>query len=712
MPPVRVFRLLPPAAAGLALPALLLAAPLRAGAGAGAPPVPPADAETSEVVEVNAERPPLELYDLTVPVHGLLGIAGAASEGVVTADDLAGRPSRRSGDLLEAVPGVLISQHSGEGKANQYYLRGFNLDHGTDFATFVDGVPVNLPTHAHGQGYADLNFLIPELVQAIEYRKGPYDARQGDFSAAGSAQFTSRDSLDAPLLKLEAGQLGDRRLLAAASPEWAGGRLLAAVEWVRRDGPWEIPDAYRKYNALLRYRREAGPDRFTLTVMGYSGRWHSTDQAPERAIADGRLGRFGAVDPSDGGASSRASLAAEWRHLGRTSVTAVRAWGLRYRLDLFSNFTYFLDDPANGDQFAQADRRLAGGFSATHSRRFHGLGGDHDLTLGAQLRRDAISPVGLYRTAARERLETVREDRVTQTSGALFAESTQRWTPWLRTTAGLRADEYRFRVEANLPANSGFARATLVSPKAGLALGPWAGFEFYLNWGTGFHSNDGRGATLTVDPASGAPAGRVTPLVRARGREAGARFSRGTCRATAALWRLDLDSELVFSGDAGSTDAGRPSARQGFEWSGECAAGRFSISGDLALSKARFTDADPVGDHIPGALGRVIGAGIAYRDPAGRSGALRLRHLGGRPLIEDDSIRSSAATTLDGEARWPFSPAAALELQGFNLLGSRASDIDYFYVSRLPGEPAAGVADRHTHPLEPRALRLSLSLSF
>jgi hypothetical protein len=654
------------------------------------------------------------LADLSHPEEDLVGVAAAASEGAVTAQQIESRPIMRAGEVLESVPGVIISQHSGEGKANQYYLRGFNLDHGTDFATTVAGLPVNLPSNAHGQGYSDLNFLIPELVTGVQFKKGPYDADSGDFSAAGSANIDYASVLDHPLLSTSVGEDGWARTLAAASPRVGPGTLLAALEVSHNDGPWTRPDAYDKVNGVLRYSVGDSRNALSITGLAYSSSWNSTDQVPDRAIAEGLISRFGSIDPTDAGATSRYSVVGDWEHSSDASVTRVTAFASAYRLNLFSDFTYFLDDPVHGDQFEQSDQRWTTGGTVRQTRTLR-LGSHRgEYTIGTDVRNDDIPLLGLYHTEARVRLSTVSQDSVIETSVGAFAEAEVRWTPWFRTTGGLRADGYRFDVSADVPANSGIRHGELISPKGGAVVGPWKGTEFYLNAGSGFHSNDARGTTLTRDPSTGDAVDPVTPLVRAIGAEVGVRsIAIPHVQTTLSVWRLDLASELVFAGDAGTTEPSRPSERYGVEWSNYLRlSSTVVVDGDLAWSHARFTNADPVGQDIPGSAGVVASVGVARESAHDWFGSIRLRYFGPRPLIEDDSVRSPATRLFNAEIGDHLRPHVALVLDAFNLLNTPASDVDYYYVSRLPGEPLAGVADIHTHPTIPRTLRIDLRIKF
>jgi TonB-dependent receptor-like protein/carboxypeptidase family protein len=654
------------------------------------------------------------IADVENPSENLIGIASAASQGAVTSRDLEVRPIMRPGEVLETVPGMVISQHSGEGKANQYYLRGFNLDHGTDFATMVAGVPVNEPTGAHAHGYADIGFLIPELVSGVQYKKGPYYADEGDFSAAGAATINYVNRLERPTVSLSVGGDGWSRVLAAASPSLGGGHFLTALELNHNDGPWVRADDYNKVNGVLRYSRGNTQNGFSITGMGYWADWQSSDQIPDRAVTSGEISRFGLIDPSDYGKSNRQSLVFELQRSSGSSSLRTNAFVLRNSLNLFSNFTYFLDDPVNGDQFEQAERRIAAGGRATYRRLGHLFERHTESAVGVQLRHDWLDPIGLYHTTSRQRLRTTREDEVGMSMLAGYAQTEIEWTRWLRTTLGLRADRYQFDVTSDNPANSGNGADTLVSPKLTAVFGPWRGTELYANAGGGFHSNDARGATIRVNPASGEPVDPVTPLVRARGAEFGVRTVqiRGL-QSTVALWYLGLDSELLFVGDAGTTEAGRPSRRVGIEWTNYARLNPWlTVDADLSLTRARFTDDDPAGDQIPGALDRVISAGVTVEPQVRFFGSLRVRHFGPRPLIEDGSVQSRNTTLWNGEVGYRISRGVRVVLEAYNLFDADASDIDYFYTSRLPGEPLDGVDDIHTHPVIPRTARVALLVAF
>ena len=638
----------------------------------------------------------------------------SASETIISGEELNSRPVSRVGEVLEAVPGLIVTQHSGEGKANQYFLRGFNLDHGTDLAISVDGMPVNMPTHGHGQGYADINFLIPELVQSVNVRKGPYFADKGDFASAGTVGIDYVSKLPKNIAELTFGSFGYARALAAGSTAVGEGTLLTAFEANTYNGPWDVPDNVRKLNGVLRYSQGTATDGFTLSAMAYANGWNSTDQVAQRAIDQGLIGRLGSLDPTDGGTSSRFSLSSNWAQSSGYGQTKVSAYVVRSSLQLFNDFTYFLDDPVNGDQFSQTDRRTVYGLDASHAFDARLAGIETQTRIGLQTRGDDID-VGLFKTVAREMLSTVREDNVREGNIGLWADTTARWTDWLRTTIGIRKDYFAGRVISDTLLNSGNAQASMTSPKAGIVLGPWYRTEFYGNAGYGLHSNDIRGATITVDPNDKVtPLDRVPLLVRSKGAEIGIRTKAiEGFTSSLAVFVLDFDSELLFVGDAGTTEPSRPSHRVGVEWTNQYKVLPWmTLDFDLAYTRARFANFDPVGDFIPGAPAWIASGGVTFGGDRGWFGALRGRYFGPRPLIEDDSVRSRPSLLFNARAGYKFDNGVRLQLDVLNLFNANTNQIEYYYLSRLPGEPIGGVADRHVHPAEPLAVRLTLAARF
>jgi hypothetical protein len=683
------------------------------------------------------------LETITVVATGVSHM-DAASAGDVGRDQIAGQPLLRPAAVLESVPGLIVTQHSGEGKANQYFLRAFNLDHGTDFAIEVDDMPVNMVTHAHGQGYSDLNFLIPELIADLHYKKGPYYADEGDFATAGAARFGLISEPPASAT-LGYGADGYRRGLLLGSTRIAGGTLLAAGDAYHNDGPFEVPDDYLRLNGVLRYRQGDDRDFFSATAMAYRGRWNATDQVPERAIDAGLIGRFGSLNPSDGGESSRSSLSFSRARQSKGGAEQISAYVIRYQLDLWSTFTYDLRNPQSGDQMLQHDDRIVYGLKG--SRTWAGVLAGQPVTnlLGVQARFDDIRDVGIFPTLRRQILGTTQDAGVRESSAALYAESSIEWREGLRTVIGAREDRFDFRVADKMRAadgacnlrsdplgcDSGSRSSSLFSPKVGLILGPWDKTMYFLNLADGYHSNDARGITRSGENPAVTP---VTPLTRATSAEIGLRStSVPNLEASLALFRLKLSSELVFSGDAGVTAPTGATTRTGIELGSTYRISDW-LSAELnaALTRARFDrDAPPddlgcgdaaashpcarpiaiVGRYVPGSPTRVVDAGLSARRESGWFGALRARHFGESPLVEDDGARSPAYTTVDGQIGYRGPHHFLLALDVFNIAGVKWNDIEYYYVSRLRGA-AAPQADYVVHPGVPRTFRARVEFRF
>lgn len=639
------------------------------------------------------------------------GDAISVSQGTVSQGEIDQRPILRSGEILEFVPGMVVTQHSGSGKANQYFLRGFNLDHGTDFATSIDNMPVNKRTHGHGQGYTDLSFITPEFIQRIDFQKGPYHAEDGDFSTAGSAQFVLADAFSKPLLQVEAGVDNYFRTVMASNMDVGDDTLFVGFEHHIYDGPWtDVDEDVGKTNLLLKYSGQSQDSRYSITFMGYDNQWNSADQVPDRAVQQGLINRLGSLDTDVGGEASRYSLS----FMVEQQDLEFDAYLITSDLDLFSNFTYFLDDPVNGDEFQQVDERNIYGGSLV--RKFDsGTDNSHiHHRLGVQFRYDDIDNVGLYKTANRQRLSTTRQDSVDQYSVGIFWNGEMHLTEDLIFNLGVRYDQMNVDVQSNVEDNSGTENGGLLSSKASLQYRIDDSWSTYLNAGQSFHSNDARGATITIDPSSGEPADAVDLLVRGNGAEFGVRyFDPGHLNVSMGIWTLELDSELIFVGDAGNTEPGRASRRSGIEFTGYYwLDDKLSLDVELAWTRSRFTeDADGEGDRIDGSLPFVGSMGLVWNPIDNWRTALRVRHFGKRTLDSFNTEQSDAFTVANASLTYSFDKWET-ELQILNLFDSDDNDIDYFYASRLPGEPAEGIEDHHYHPIEPRAVRLQVRYLF
>jgi hypothetical protein len=683
------------------------------------------------------------LEQITVVATGLSNMT-AASAGDVSQEQMFSRPLLRPAAVLENVPGLIVTQHSGEGKANQYFLRAFNLDHGTDLALEVDDMPVNMPTHAHGQGYSDLNFLIPELAGDLHYEKGPYYADEGDFATAGTARIGLVSTIPTSAT-LGFGEDGYRRALLMGSTALAGGTLLGAGEVYHNDGPFDVPDDYNRLNGVLRYHRGDNRDYLTVTAMAYSGKWNSTDQVPLRAITEGVIDRFGSLNPSDGGISSRDSLS--FSRVKRTDTDQVQfsVYVIRYKLDLWSAFTYYLKDPVNGDQMLQHDDRLVYGFKGSKTWYTELFGFPLSNVIGAQARIDDIRDVGIFSSFERQTIGTKQNASVLESNGAVYAENGIQWADKMRTVLALREDQFDFDVKDKmlnpggscnvnsdpLGCSTGNKRASIFSPKLGIVLGPWAKTTYFMNAGDGYHSNDARGVTRSGENPNVGP---VTPLTRATSAEIGlASQPLPRWETTLDVFKLKLKSELVFSGDAGVTSPNGSTTRTGIEWDNmvhindwlnaefNAAVTRARFDGDAAPDDLGCGDAAPahpcsppigiVGRYIPNSPTNVIDAALTAHRESGWFGALRARHFGASPLVEDNSARSPQYTTVDAQVGFQKPNQWLVAFDVFNIADVKWNDIEYYYVSRLKNE-ASPAANHVVHPGVPRTLRARFTYYF
>jgi outer membrane receptor protein involved in Fe transport len=689
------------------------------------------------IINASAAEPEDAVPTVTVVGTGVSNM-DAASAGDIGHDEIANQPLLRPGAVLENVPGLIVTQHSGEGKANQYFMRAFNLDHGTDLATEVDDMPINMPTHAHGQGYTDLNFLIPELISDLHYKKGPYYADEGDFATAGAVRMDFLNELpDSATLGF--GQDGYRRGLLMGSMDVGGGTLLGAGDIYHNDGPFDNPDDYNRVNGVLRYHRGTASNFWTVTTMGYHGKWNSTDQVPEHAIREGLIPRFGTLAPTDGGDTSRYSLSFNRVRKSEDDQIQLSAYVIKYQLNLYSTFTYYLVDPVNGDQMLQHDDRTVYGFKGSKTWHTRFLGINTSNLVGVQARLDDIQDVGLFHTFQRRVLGKDQDARVQEGSGAVYVENTTQWLDKFRTVLGLREDVYNFdvtdkmvyadgRCDINsdpLGCNTGNKRANIFSPKLGITLGPWNGTEVFITAAEGFHSNDARGVTRSGENPDTPSA---TPLTRAKSAEIGvATRVIPAWRTSLDVFLLKLESELVFAGDAGTTEPSGSTIRSGIEWGNSFRINDW-LHADLnaAVSRARFDHdvaADDtgcgeaaagfgclvspaiVGRYIPNSPTNVIDAGLTAEHPSGFFGSIRARHFGDSPLVEDNSARSPAYTTFDLQLGYQQPRKWLLAVDVFNLFDKKWNDIEYYYTSRLQSEPAAR-PDFVVHPGVPLTVRV------
>lgn len=622
----------------------------------------------------------------------LIGVAEAASEGSVGGDDLLVRPMLRVADLLESVPGMIAAQHSGSGKANQYFLRGFNLDHGTDFTTYVDDVPWNLRTHGHGQGYLDVNGLIPEIVERIDYRKGTYRADAGDFSMAGTGRFKSINSLNEPFIAIEGGSYGWGRLAGGGTTDFGDGKLTLIGQYKTYDGPWELPENLQHESIWGKYSEQTDYGTWDLSLSGYLATWHPTEQTPESAFGSETCkDKFCSLDPSAYGKTNRWILTSNWTG----DDWRATLYGQFYDWHMLSNATYTDDGQIN--QFDQRDT-----FGGRYERNLFKTE-SVDILVGAEWRYDQIAKVGLDSTQEGKFVANISNNNVDENSLGIYTELTWHPTKALRFTAGLRTDIYSLDVRANSGSgdtqNVGSSTDNISSPKLGAAYTLTDQIELYANWGQGFHSNDARGV---VNKEISVPA-----LVRGTGYEGGVRFEQGNFKISAAYWWLNLSSELIFVGDSNSVEPKGGANRQGYEvvafwhpvqWLG--------IDAVYTGSRARNIDPESAGGkYVEGAVENAGEVGIAAtRD--GWEFSARLRYLGPYPLLPDNSERAQGETMLNVRLAYEFEKITVYG-EVLNVLDHDGQDIVYFYENAF--DPEGGRVSRAE---EPRSVRVGLKYKF
>lgn len=662
---------------------------------------------------VNSSSDVAQLSNLTISGNTHNGEGVSASMGTVVAEQIEQRPISRAGEVLETVPGLIVTQHSGEGKANQYFLRGFNLDHGTDMATFIDGMPVNNRTHAHGQGYTDINFIIPEMIESLDYSKGPYYGKEGDFANAGSVRMHSKSEMDDTLIKLGFGQFGYQRVLLAGGSQGAfsnDGRFISALDISGYDGPWQMPQEQEKLSALAKYSYGNAINGGSFSLMAFDNQWTATDQIPQRYIDNGG-DRYDSLDDTTGGESHRYSINYQgWLDIAGKALE-MNVYAIDYGLNLFANHTY-ATDPVNGDQIRQYDERKIMGASLLYDV-LPTVNGEWQL--GLDIRHDDIADVSLSAAEKRKVREVLIRHAVQETGVGLFVQNNHSWSENFSTQIGARWDYLQGRVENRLSTEINKASDSMLSPKFNAVYSSSENTHWFVNYGQGYHSNDARG----FSEGSRANQEKADVFARSEGADLGVQTQlNNNVQLAISLWWLTLESELVFVGDNGETEASDQSQRKGIEgsifWQPKS---WLIIDSDIALSQARLKPEGQGDQYIPGAIERVFSLGVSVHDFGQWGAGLRLRHFGDFALNEDNSQRADAVTMVNAQLGYEFSSQLEGAIEVINLTDAKGNDITYLYDSRLPalnGSPAEAedVEDVHLHPTEPRMLRASLAYRF
>jgi len=647
------------------------------------------------------EAPPEEVI-ITAPPP-----VSSSSEQIIPGKDFEIRPQGRPADVLRLIPGLIINQHQGGGKAEQYLIRGFDADHGTDLAIFVDGLPVNLRSHAHGQGYADLHWLIPETVRAVDVSKGPYFPEYGDFDTAAAVNFVLRDFVEENTLQVAGGSFNTQRYLALLSPTRDALKTLIAVEGYRNDGPFEHPNGYLRTNVFAKASAMLAEDmKLSVWASYYHAEWHGSGQIPERAVRQGLIGRFGSIDPNEGGVTQRSNVNVqyEWRPVENQKLTA-HAYGSYYALSLFNDFSLFLNDPVHGDMINQRDRRWLAGFDGQYEIKSKVL--DMAVTSAAGFQYRIDTPNVVLATATQRHVTGIQQDvEIVEQSFSPFVKFDLVPVDKVRLVTGARGDIFTFRgsqrVNTTAPFVTGEVTQSRPNVKANLILGPWADTEFFGNFGTGYHSNDAR--AILADPKQDA-------VPTARGYEFGFRtriLPRTEIFVT--YWFLDLASELVFNGDDGTTSAQGPSHREGLEagtkirlldW--------LTFTGDFTYTThAEFTQTHQA---VPLAPVWTALADLTARLPWGLSSSLEMRYLGDRWADEFRHQTARGYTLVNSTTRYRYRNFEVF-LTVENLTDVDWREAQFFFTSRLRGEPARGVDDIHFTPGAPRSFFGGVALHF
>ncbi|TWB46345.1 TonB-dependent receptor [Nitrospirillum viridazoti] len=668
----------------------------------------------------------------------MLDRASTASQGIITREEVELRPIYRASQLFESIPGLVVTVHSGEGKAQQYLIRGYNLDHGTDFASFVDEMPVNRPTNAHGQGYSDLNFLIPQVVAGLDYTKGPYYAGIGDFGSVASAHTRLLDEMPTKIIST-VGTDGYQDVFVGGTYHLSGDqKLLGALDLSHYDGPWHPKQNFKKANALLRYSQGTANDGLSLTGMFYQSAGGLITDQPKRAVEAGLIGRFGTLDPTDHSESLRYSLSAHLDKPLGPGQLSLSFYGIQSSMQLVNNFTHYLDDPINGDQEAQHESRTTIGaagsftslnsFGSVESETVVGVQGRYDtvfVTRQHTLNRTTILTYCNLRqndgsvTAYATVNTYCNADRVHLLDLGPYVQNTMRWTPWLRTVAGVREELYHATDHSEVTGTGGEGDQLLFQPKGSLILGPLAKTELYFSAGRGFHSNDVRGVFGTV-PAEGTSlaGGTTSMLVSTSGYEIGLRTNIiPNLSLQFAAFQQDFGSELIYNPDTGQDQAGAPSRRKGIEISGQYHPFKWlELNADLAFSKPRYHTRDLAAyglnaPFIADAPNFIYSAGVLVSDLGPWTGSLIWRRLGTHHLNDgEDYPLDKGYSEFNLDIGYQLSERIKLGISVFNLLNSHDEAADYYYTSRLKGEPDEGVTGFQVHPLEPRSARFTVEV--
>lgn len=625
--------------------------------------------------------------------------------------DIKLRPINTAQDFMRMIPGLFTSQHQGGGKAEQMFLRGFDIDHGTDINVSVDDMPVNMVSHAHGQGYADLHFLVPEMVKQINFGKGPYQIDKGNFATAGFAEFRTFDELDNSFIKMEGGMFSHFRtaaainLLSTAAGDGKSSAYIAG-EYNYNRGYFDAPQNFNRINLMGKYTVQLSPEkRLSITLSGFKSNWEASGQIPERAVKEGLIGRFGELDPEQG-KTSRYNLNVQYlQSLNDHSIFKSNAYVSYYDFDLSSNFTFFLHDPINGDQIRQKEKRVLAGYNAKYYTDYRIGNFKMRTEAGMGFRFDNSMDNELSHTVARELvISRLAFGDIYETNLSAYVNQTVYLLPQLVLTAGLRYDyfihDYHDKLAAE-PVESS-ARTKGFSPKASLYYNFSNSGRIYLNYGTGFHSND----TRVVVPQQGQ---QVLPM--ANSVDLGMVLKPyPKLLLSGAVWALDLQQEFVYVGDEAVVEPSGRTRRMGVDLSLRYELLKWLfLDGDFNYTHARSRDEAEGENYIPLAAKITSIGGLTFKKDRWSS-SLRFRHLGSRPANEDNTVIAKGYTVFDAVVNYAL-PKFEFGLQVQNLFNTEWNEAQFDTESRLRNE-AQPVSEIHFTPGTPFFFKLTAMYKF
>ena len=632
----------------------------------------------------------------------------------LSAIDFKLRPHLTTQDLLRLVPGFFIAQHAGGGKAEQIFLRGFDVDHGTDVAISVDNMPVNMVSHAHGQGYADLHFIIPETIEKMNYAKGPYDAKVGNLNTAGSVQFHTKNYLPQNFVKTEFGSFNTYRgvtmvnLLNKVDTSDKRHNAYVAAEYFYSSSFFQKPQDFNRVNLFGKYVGQLNSTtNVTFSLSNFSSRWDASGQVPDRAVNSRLISRYGSIDPSEGGNTSRfnANLGLT-KKLDNDAVIQSNIYYVKYKFNLYSNFTFFNGDTINGDGIYQYDDRNVFGYSGSYTKE-HDLGNVRfKSTAGVGLRDDQVGLIGLANQKNRTVSGDIKRGDLHETNFSAYLDETISFSPKLSLNLGVRFDNFHFAYRNQLTdtVNDKSANTrSIVNPKLNLRYSPTSNLQFYVSAGSGFHSNDSRVAVLN----------RGVILARAISGDVGTnvRIAKRLF-VNAALWAMDLESELVYVGDEGVFEPSGKTRRIGVDVSARLQVFDWMfLDGDVNVAQPRFLDEPEGANYVPLAPPVTSIAGINVKSKNGITGSLRYRYLGDRPAIEDNSIIAKGYFVTDAVLSYNHKSKYQIGMMIENLFDEQWKEAQFATESRLKGE-AEAVNEIHFTPGTPFNLRGNFTLFF